>query len=85
MKMGVKEFREKMSEVLHGRDAVMITHHGRMVGTYRPASTGAAAFDWDDWLAGRDRLREEWRAATPDWRARMAAIGLDENGDLITP
>ena len=36
MKMGIKEFRERISEVSLGDEVVIVTHHGKRVGRYIP-------------------------------------------------
>lgn len=86
MKMGIKEFRERISEVAEGDEVVVITQHGRRVGRYVP-DTGcrASVEDVDAWLERRERHQEDWRARTPDWQARMIAFGLSPDGELIKP
>lgn len=80
MKMGIKEFRERLSEVAKGEETVVVTHHGR----YLPErSKPAEDLDLDEWARERQRVRDEWRASTPDWRERMAAYGLGPDGELI--
>jgi antitoxin (DNA-binding transcriptional repressor) of toxin-antitoxin stability system len=84
MKMGVKEFRERFSEIAEGSEPVLVTKNGRVVGRYAPFS--ATQYDkvrWAETDARFERLREDWKARTPDWRERLAAAGFDENGDPI--
>ena len=84
MKMGVKEFRERFSEIADGSEPVLVTKNGRVVGRYAPMSV--ASFDkarWDGIEARLERFREDWKARTPDWRERLAAMGFDEHGDPI--
>lgn len=84
MKMGVKEFRERFSEVAEGVEPVLVTKNGRIVGRYAPMS--AARFDkerWDEIEARLARFRDDWKANTPDWRERLHANGFDENGEPI--
>jgi antitoxin (DNA-binding transcriptional repressor) of toxin-antitoxin stability system len=84
MKMGIREFRERLSEVAHGEEPVIITHHGKVLGRFLPERRKAAeAVDLDEWAADLERRRDAWRAATPDWRERMAAYGLDPDGEPI--
>lgn len=84
MKMGVKEFRERFSDVAEGSERVFVTKNGRIVGRYDPLTpVSATPIDWDAIDARLAAFRDAWRAQTPDWRDKMASIGLDENGDPI--
>lgn len=88
MKMGVREFRERVSEVVNGSQPVTVTNNGRAVGTYipldfrdgKPAETG---IDMVAWVAHREKFAREWRAATPDWRERLRSIGIDPDEDPL--
>jgi antitoxin (DNA-binding transcriptional repressor) of toxin-antitoxin stability system len=86
MKMGVKEFRERFSEVAEGSEPILVTKNGRIVGKYDPSARSKPdKRDWDALEAKLGTIRSNWKARTPDWRERMAGIGLDENGeDLAT-
>ena len=84
MKMGLREFRERLSEIAHGQEPVVITHHGKMLGQYLPVRKKAAEnIDLDEWVAERERSQADWRARTPDWRERMTAYGLRPDGDPL--
>lgn len=86
MKMGVKEFRERFSELAEGAEPVLITKNGRVVGRYAPmTATGFDQSRWDEIDARLERFRDDWKARTPDWRARLAASGFDESGSLVEP
>lgn len=86
MKMGIKEFRERMSEVFRGDEPVLITHHGNVVARVTPVhGKPAEAVDVDEWLAQIERAQADWRTATPDWRDRLAAFGLGPDGEPIAP
>lgn len=79
MKMGIKEFRERISEVADGDEVVVLTHHGRRVGRYVPERLRAPrTVDIDAWVAEREDTARRWRAATPDWRDRLRAFGITE-------
>jgi len=79
MKMGIKEFRQRISEVADGDEVVELTHHGRRVGRYVPERLRAPrAVDLDAWLAEREETGRQWRATTPDWRDRLRAFGITE-------
>lgn len=78
MKMGIKEFRERLSEVAHGTEPIDITHHGRVLGTFRPrrrdpAKIRAAAESIRRW-------QEEMKAKGVDLEAELAAMGIAPDG-----
>ena len=86
MKMGIKEFRDKIGELAEGDSAVQLTKHGKVVGEYRPRKP----FDAE---AARRALEtvQRWQAELrekgiepEDWLAEMGLnpMGepLDENG-----
>ena len=85
MKMGVREFRERISSVVNGDEPVVITKNGEVVGRYVPfrPKKPAEKIDMKAWLEEIEKFQAEWKARTPDWRERLASIGLDENGELI--
>ncbi len=75
MKMGIKEFRERISEVSTGDEVVIVTHHGRRVGRYIPERP--SDLDINAWVEERKEFGRKWRAATPDWRDRLKSEGID--------
>jgi antitoxin (DNA-binding transcriptional repressor) of toxin-antitoxin stability system len=84
MKMGVKEFRERFSEVAEGEEPVLVTKNGRIVGRYDPmVATSASKRDWSEIEKRLAAFRDGWKARTPDWRDRLRSIGLDDDGDPI--
>lgn len=84
MKMGVKEFRERFSELAEGAEPVFVTKNGRVVGKYDPlVAPEAKGGEWAAIEAHLAEFRAEWKAKTPDWRARLASIGFDEEGEEI--
>jgi antitoxin (DNA-binding transcriptional repressor) of toxin-antitoxin stability system len=79
MKMGIKEFREKVSEVSLGDQLVVVTHHGRRVGRFvpeRPKPVDVAA-----WVREREDFARRWREKTPDWQERLRAAGIGQDAD----
>lgn len=82
MKMGIKEFRERIGEVARGSEPVQLTDRGRVIGTYTPWPTmdadrrrrAAEAADevrrWQEELRGQGVNTEDW----------LAAMGLDPWG-----
>jgi hypothetical protein len=85
MKMGVKEFRERFSEIASGDETVLVTKNGRIVGRYQPMDGDFSSIDWDGIEAKLEAFRANLRAATPDWDERLAQIGLDPDGEPIDP
>lgn len=83
MKMGVREFREKLSEVANGDDFVVVTNNGQEIGTYMPKKwmrdVGAARKAAES-LA---RWQAEMRARGIDLDKEMAAMGLTPFGELL--
>ena len=64
MKMGIKEFRERIGEVSLGDEVVIVTHHGKRVGRYIPDGLRkpAADIDMKAWVAEREASAKAWRA-----------------------
>lgn len=84
MKIGVKEFRERFSALAEGSEPVLVTKNGRVVGTYQPARTREEKIrDWAEAEKRLEKFRTEWRANTPDWKERLASIGLDPEGEPL--
>jgi antitoxin (DNA-binding transcriptional repressor) of toxin-antitoxin stability system len=80
MKMGVKEFRERFSALAEGEEPVLVTKNGRIVGRYMPERPQRSApEELRRWVGLLERSRDEWRAATPDWRERSLAAGIPED------
>lgn len=75
MKLGIKEFRERISEVSVGDEIVIVTNHGRRVGRYIPERPRDV--DMDAWVREREAFSRNWRAGTPDWRDRLREAGID--------
>lgn len=82
MKMGIKEFRERISHVASGEQPVAVTHRGRVVGHYLPvAGPRVEGDDLDGWLDARRRFRERWIGRDPQWAEKLSEIGLDRDGE----
>lgn len=78
-KMGIKEFRERLSEVAQGTEAIDVTHHGRVVGTFMPKrefdaaaarEAAASVARWQDELRAKGIEPEDW----------LTDLGLDPHG-----
>lgn len=79
MKMGIKEFRERLGEVALGDEPVILTHHGKRVGRYVPERAGLSSdLDLDAWLKRRQEFARQWRMSTPDWREQLRSVGEPE-------
>jgi antitoxin (DNA-binding transcriptional repressor) of toxin-antitoxin stability system len=65
MKMGIKEFRERISEVTEKGDPIVVTNHGREIATYLPRR----AIDIEAAHKAAEEIKE--------WQARMRAKGVD--------
>jgi hypothetical protein len=78
--MGIKEFRERISEVSLGDEMVIVTHHGKRVGRYIPdgARKPAANIDMKAWVKEREESARQWRARTPNWRELLREIDTPE-------
>ncbi len=78
--MGIKEFRERISEVSLGEEVVIVTHHGRRVGRYIPEGLRkpAADIDMKAWTREREESARQWRARTPNWRELLREIDTPE-------
>lgn len=80
MKMGIKEFRERIGEVALGNEVIVLTHHGKRVGRYMPERLHAPRdIDLDAWRQEREETGRRWRETTPDWRERLRAFGIPED------
>ncbi|WP_374943351.1 hypothetical protein [Sphingomonas sp.] len=80
MKMGIKEFRERLGEVALGDEVIVLTHHGKRVGRYLPERLREPRdIDLDAWVREREESARRWRAVTPSWRERLAAFGIPED------
>lgn len=82
MKMGVREFRERLSEVARGSDPVAITSNSRQLGVYYPEGTrltGQAA-----WLVGIESAQAEAAGRGVDLDERLRSIGLTPDGEPVT-
>lgn len=82
MKMGIKEFREKISEVTALGEAVVITNHGRPVASYapfkpkNPDAVRQAAQEVQLW-------QEKVRADGVDLDAILADLGMNPWGEPL--
>jgi len=79
MKMGIKEFRERLSEVVQIGEPVVVTNHGKVLGTFAPlrpkdpTRVRQAAESIRRW-------QDEMRANGVDLEAELAAMGISPDG-----
>ncbi len=81
MKIGIKEFRERISEVTQGHEPVEITHHGKSLGMYHPWRRDPKTMQQA--AEAIARTQAEMRASGVDLDAELAAIGLDPWGEPL--
>ena len=67
-RVGIREFRENLSEYLESAEPVAITRHGQTIGFYIPAKRSVTEAD-----------KEALRAAGERLNTWMASVGLDED------
>jgi antitoxin (DNA-binding transcriptional repressor) of toxin-antitoxin stability system len=82
MKMGIKEFRERLSEVVQKGEPVVVTNHGKIVGTFAPIPRK------DPERARRAaesirRWQQDMRAKGVDLEGVLADMGLDPWGEPL--
>ncbi|TKD52984.1 hypothetical protein [Sphingomonas baiyangensis] len=78
MKMGIKEFRERFSEIARGAEPVEITNHGRIVGTFTPRLRDPERMR--EAVAAIRRWQEDMKGKGVDLEVDLAALGLDPWG-----
>jgi antitoxin (DNA-binding transcriptional repressor) of toxin-antitoxin stability system len=82
MKMGIKEFRERLSEIVRKGDPVVVTHHGKVVGTFAPLRPK----DPERVRRAAESIRrwqEDMRAKGVDLEGVLADMGLDPWGEPL--
>lgn len=79
MKMGIKEFRERLSEVVRMGEPVIVTNHGKVLGTFSPLRPK----DPEKVRQAAESIRrwqEEMKAKGVDLQAELAAMGIAPDG-----
>ncbi len=84
MRMGIREFRRRVPELAAATFPVIVTNHDRVVGTFVPHSSKAVLGEEEYRMLLNDTaaFQRAWKAATPDWRERLASIGIVDEEDL---
>lgn len=79
MKMGIKEFRERLSEVVRSGEPIVVTNHGKVLGTFAPLRPK----DPERVRAAAESIRrwqEEMKTKGIDLEAELAAMGVSPDG-----
>jgi hypothetical protein len=83
IELGVREFRKRFSELVNGKDFIVVSNNGKEIGTYRP--TG-----WKPDIAKIRTAGEAIAAAQQQLRdrgvdldAEMAALGMNPWGEPL--
>jgi hypothetical protein len=83
IELGIREFRERFSEVVNGKDFVVITNNGKEVGTFMPVvwkrDLAAARAAGEGIVAAQAELR----AKGVDLDAEMAKLGMKPSGEPL--
>lgn len=80
-KMGIKEFRGRLSEVAQGTEVVDVTHHGRVVGTFKPRRKDPETIRRA--AASIQRWQDEMKAKGIDLEAELRAMGIGPDGEPL--
>ncbi len=83
IELGVREFRERFSELVNGNDFVIVKKNGREIGCYRPF--GAQPDMERIRKAGEEiaRAQQELRDKGVDLDAEMAKLGMKPSGEPL--
>jgi antitoxin (DNA-binding transcriptional repressor) of toxin-antitoxin stability system len=81
MQIGVRELKGRLSEVVNGNRAVVVTKNGKIVGEYTPATIIKPTADRAKWLEDRIAFRHRWQKETPLWADLLMREGMDEEGE----
>lgn len=83
IELGIREFRERFSEVVNGRDFVVITNNGREVGTFMPVVWKRDLAAAREAATGVLAAQAELRAKGVDLDAEMAKLGMKPSGEPL--
>ena len=81
MEIGVRELRNRLSEIVNGNRHVVVTNNGRVIGEFTPATIEQPTMSREEWLEKRQAARTRWQVEVPDWQERLTGFGLDEEGE----
>lgn len=83
IELGIREFRERLSEVVNGADMVSVTSNGVEVGTYLPKRWVRDIGKAREAAQAVERAREELRARGMDLDAQMRMLGMTPLGEPL--
>lgn len=83
IELGIREFRERLSEVANGTDFVVVTNKGVEVGTYMPKRWMRDVGKARRAAAAVAKAQTELRARGIDLDREMAAMGLTPYGEPL--
>ena len=83
IELGIREFRERLSEVANGTDFVSVTSNGVEVGTYLPKRWVRDAVKAREAAVAVERARQELLARGIDLDAQMRMLGMAPGGEPL--
>lgn len=83
IELGIREFRERLSEIANGTDFVVVTNKGVEVGTYMPKRWIRDIGKARKAAEAVARAQKELRARGIDLDGEMAAMGLTPYGEPL--
>lgn len=83
IELGIREFRERLSEVAQGSDFVVVTSNGREVGTYMPKNWMRDLGKARQAAAAVAKTQAELKKRGIDLDKEMAAMGLTPFGEPL--
>ena len=83
IKLGVREFRKRFSEIVNGKDFIVISNNGKEVGTYRPSGWKPDMARIREAGAGIAKAQQELRDKGVYLDAEMAALGMKPSGEPL--
>jgi len=83
IELGIREFKERLSEVAQGTDFVVVTNNGREVGTYMPKRWMRDVGQARRAAAAVAKAQQELRARGIDLDKEMAALGMTPFGEPL--
>ena len=83
IELGIREFRERLSEVANGTDMVSVTSNGVEVGTYLPKRWRRDVGKARQAAEAVEQARQELRARGMDLDHEMRMLGMNSWGEPL--
>lgn len=83
IELGIREFRSRLSELVNGKEFVVIKNNGREVGTYRPSGWKPDMAKVREAAEKIAKAQQEMRDKGVDLDAEMAALGMKPTGEPL--